>query len=103
MALSTTDTIKSGDGFTLLDAPAISTQYTVFFQGDVAITIGYGQTVQAADSGIVQTTELRVSAADLATFDAGFTAAEAAIRDIIEDYVKDYLEGIAPGVTITKT
>lgn len=100
MALSTLDTIKSGDGFTLLDAPAISTQYTVFFAGDVAITIGYGETT---DSGIVQTTELRVSAADLAAFDAGFTAAEAAMRDIIEDYVKDYLEGIAPGVTITKT
>lgn len=102
MPLQTTSSIKTTGETTGFIAPTVYTPFAVDADGNAVITLAFRSGLTSAlSTGFEATEDIRATAADLAAFDAGYTAAFEALRDIYEAYAKDYLEALNPSATIT--
>ena len=102
MPLQTSDSIKTTGETTGFIAPTIYTPFAVDADGNAVITLAYRNGLASAlSTGYEFTEDIRATAAQLAAFDAGYTAAFEALRDICEAYAKEYLETLNPSATIT--
>lgn len=102
MPLQTADSVKTTGAVTGFIAPTIYTPFAVDADGNAVITLAYRNGLTSAlSTGYEFTEDIRATAAQLAAFDAGYTAAFEALRDIYEAYAKDYLEALNPSATIT--
>ena len=96
--LETTDSVKlAASGRGLYEAPAIPVEYFVEADDSIRVRINFSET---ADSGVVDSIDVRYTEAEMNAINSGYSAAVAALSAIANEAAKAYLLGVNPSATI---